>query len=259
MAPTQTHSDPTPGAVRHLRFMAAPILAIALVASACGDDDDTATADPTEQSSSDEGTEDGTVSSTEDDGTTSVDDERPATELEALPVTTISDADRDGLIFMREEEKLALDVYQELHDIWDLPIFDDIAAAELTHTDSVKTLLDRYDIDDPALDQPAGVFQNADLQALYDDLVARGGESITEALLVGALIEDLDIADLQARASDDPAISLVYSNLERGSRNHLRAFIGQLDANDETYTPSYISQTDFDAIVTSPTERGNGR
>lgn len=78
-------------------------------------------------------------------------------------------------------------------------------------------------------------------------------------MFVGALIEDLDIADLQARASDDPSVALVFSNLEKGSRNHLRAFIGQLDANGETYTPSHISQADFDAIVSSPTERGNGR
>ena len=112
---------------------------------------------------------------------------------------------------------------------------------------------------DPALDQPAGVFTNPDLQALYGDLVVRGSESITEALLVGALIEDLDIADLQARASDDPAIALVFSNLEKGSRNHLRAFIRQLDRIDATYIPSYISQADFATIVASPTERGNGR
>ncbi len=26
-----------------------------------------------------------------------------------------------------------------------------------------------------------------------------------------------------------------------------------------SYTPSYISQADFDAIVNSPTERGNGK
>ncbi|MCL4139766.1 UNVERIFIED_CONTAM: hypothetical protein GTU68_066166 [Idotea baltica] len=157
---------------------------------------------------------------------------------------------------MREEEKLALDVYQELYEVWGLAIFDNISAAEQTHTDSVKTLLDRYDIADPAFAQPSGIFQNADLQALYDDLVARGSASVTEALLVGAFIEELDIADLQARASDEPAIALVYSNLERGSRNHLRAFIRQLQTRDETYTPSYISQADFDFIINSPTERG---
>lgn len=247
------------------RFGLALIVATALVASACGSTDDSspATDDSTATDSSpanEESTasDSGDVVSTDDEGTTSVDEQRLADELAALSSTTLSDADRDGLVFMREEEKLALDVYQALYDVWGLKIFDNISAAEQTHTDSVKTLLERFEIPDPALDQAPGVFVNADLQVLYDDLVARGSESITEALLVGALIEDLDIADLQARASDDPAIALVYSNLERGSRNHLRAFMQQLDRDGVSYTPSYISQADFDAIVSSSTERGGG-
>lgn len=255
-----TSAPATPQRSRPLcrRLVLATIGAVSLVASACGDDDATVS-DPIEQASIAEVAEDPVVLSTDDEGTTSVDDQRLATELAAFPATTLSEADRDAVVFMREEEKLALDVYQELYDVWGLPIFDNIAGAEQTHTDSVQTLLNRYDIQDPALDQRAGVFTNPDLQALYDDLVARGSESSTEALLVGALIEDLDIADLQARASDDPAVALVFSNLEMGSRNHLRAFVRQLDANGATYTPSYISQADFDAIVASPTERGNGR
>lgn len=142
----------------------AVITTIALAASACSDDGDTATSDPTEQSATDQATDDGSVTSTDDEGTTPVDGGLLAAELAALPTTTLSDADRDALIFMREEEKLALDVYQELHNVWELRIFDNISAAEQTHTDSVKTLLDRFDIPDPALDQPAGIFQNADLQ-----------------------------------------------------------------------------------------------
>ncbi len=256
---TPTPTSPHRNRPQRLWLMIAALVAITLVASACGDDDDAATSDPIEQASTEEVAEDGAVLTTDDEGTTSVNEQNLADELEALPVTTLSEADRDALIFMREEEKLALDVYQELYDVWGLRIFDNIAGAEQTHTDSVQTLLNRYDVPDPALDQPVGVFTNPELQALYNDLVAQGSESITEALLVGALIEDLDIADLQARASDNSAIDLVFSNLEKGSRNHLRAFIRQLDANGATYTPAYISQADFDAIVDSPTERGNGR
>ena len=198
------------------------------------------------------------MASTDDNGVTSVDESRLSGQLADLPVTAITDAERDGLVFMREEEKLALDVYGVLYDVWGTRIFDNIAAAEQTHTDSVKVLLERYGVTDPALGAHAGVFANSDLQTLYNDLVARGSQSVTEALLVGAEIEDLDIADLRVRVSADPAIALVYSNLERGSRNHLRAFVRQLDANGATYTPSHISQADFDAIVSSPTERGNG-
>ena len=255
MAPTRSTRRRThPGL---LRVLLATIVGMTLVASACSDDIDTPTADPIEQSSSQTGAEEPAVASTDEGGITSVDEDQLAAELGALPDTTLAQTDADAVAFMREEEKLALDVYRALYDVWGLRMFDNIANAEQTHTESVRALLIRHDLPDPALDQPAGVFTNPDLQVLYDELLARGSESLTEALLVGALIEDLDIADLQARASNDPAVALVFSNLERGSRNHLRAFIGQLDRRNATYTPAYISQADFDAIVNSPTERGN--
>ena len=92
--------------------------------------------------------------------------------------------------------------------------------------------------------------------AQYDALMARGSGALVDALTVGATIEDLDIADLRARATDTPAIALVYANLERGSPNHLRAFSAQLDGRRVGYTPSRISQGDLDAIVAGPIERG---
>ena len=71
---------------------------------------------------------------------------------------------------MREEEKLAHDVYVTLYAQWDLPIFQNISRSEQTHTDAVKTLIDRYGLTDPASSK-VGVFTNPDLQALYNDLV----------------------------------------------------------------------------------------
>lgn len=185
---------------------------------------------------------------------------------EALPVTArtaaeltgaeLTAAERDGLLHMREEEKLALDVYQVLYERWQVPVFDNIANAEATHTDSVKVLLERYGLDDPAAGRAAGSFQSAELQALYDSLVAQGTRSLVDALTVGATIEDLDIADLRDRATATSDIALVYANLEKGSRNHLRAFTAQLTGQGVTYTPAHISQADYDAIVATGTERG---
>ena len=36
----------------------------------------------------------------------------------------LGEAEADGLVFMREEEKLARDVYRTLGEIWDTPILD---------------------------------------------------------------------------------------------------------------------------------------
>ena len=157
---------------------------------------------------------------------------------------------------MREEEKLAKDVYTTLGKVWGLNIFTNISTAEQSHTDSVKTLIDRYGLIDPITDETIGVFQNETFSKLYQELVKQGSISLVEALKVGALIEELDIKDLQERTTTTADIDLVFQNLERGSRNHLRAFTRQLSQQGETYVPIYISQSEFDEIISSQIESG---
>jgi len=164
-----------------------------------------------------------------------------------------------GLVFMREEEKLAEDVYLGLYDIWGLNIFQNIAKSEQTHTTAIKNLLDRFEIDDPADTSPTGVFVNKDLQKLYDDLMDIGRQSLGDALKVGAAIEEIDILDLQEylNTTQNNEIRRVYQNLLRGSENHLRAFTGTLERQTgEIYKPQYMSQDDYDAIVSSSSPRG---
>ena len=163
----------------------------------------------------------------------------------------------DGLVYMREEEKLARDVYTTLGAKWNLPIFSTIAASEQTHTDMIGALLSTYGIPDPAANTSVGEFTNPALQALYDQLVALGSTSVIDALTVGAMIEDLDIVDLQDRATSVPAIQTVYGSLEKASRNHLRSFVTQLAQNGATYTPEYLTQAEYDEIISSSVERGN--
>jgi len=191
-----------------------------------------------------------------DDGTTRMDGSALRTQIDALPMATLTPAESAGLTQMREEEKLAHDVYVALYDKWQLTPFSNISSAEQTHSDAVKVLLDRYSLADPAAGNAEGVFTNPDLQALYTALVAQGSTSLVDALTVGASIEDLDIADLQALATTTPDITLVYDNLEKGSRNHMRAFTKQLVKNDATYTPTHITQAAYDAIIAGDMERG---
>ena len=159
---------------------------------------------------------------------------------------------------MREEEQLAHDVYVVLGDLWGVRIFENIASSETSHIDAVAGLLGQFDIDDPAAGNEPGEFTNPTLQGLYDQLIADGSGSLDAALQVGALIEELDISDLQVRsaATDVSDIATVYANLERGSRNHLRAFISQLELRGVTYEPTQLDSATFDAIVSSETERG---
>lgn len=182
------------------------------------------------------------------------------TPVVTVPAAALSEADADGILFMREEEKLARDVYLTLYDAWGLRVFQNISRSEQTHMDAVATLIDRYGLTDPASSE-IGVFTNPDLQQLYDDLVAQGSQSLEDALLVGTAIEEIDILDLQERLdqTDQADIQIVYNSLMRGSRNHLRAFTTTWQRQTgETYQPQYLDQATYDDIVSSPRETGNG-
>ena len=179
-------------------------------------------------------------------------------QLQSVPKGRLSQADREGLLLMREEEKLAHDVYITLHETWGLPPFANISRAESMHMEAVRMILDRYGIDDPVTDTTVGVFQESRLQQLYDDLIARGQESVEEAIKVGALIEELDIVDLRrlVEQTENEDLRLIYGNLLRGSRNHLRAFARQLARYDDTYEAVHLSQEEFDRIAAGGHERG---
>jgi hypothetical protein len=184
---------------------------------------------------------------------------KPHTLLGVVATSELTDAEAKGLIQMREEEKLAHDVYVTLYDKWGQNTFNNISKSEQTHTDTIKYLLDKYEIDDPVKDTTVGVFTDPTMQKLYDDLVVQGSKSLEDALVVGATVEDLDIKDLEdwIAKTDNEDILIAYQNLMKGSRNHMRAFIRVLERNGGEYTPQYISQTEYQEILASQQERGS--
>ncbi len=157
----------------------------------------------------------------------------------------------DGILYMREEEKLARDVYLALYDIWGIRTFANIANSEQQHMDAVAYLINVQGLVDPAAQSATGEFQNPVLAKLYTDLVAQGSKSIVDALKVGATIEDLDINDLENLIVeiDDPDTLAVYGNLLRGSENHMRSFTGQLSRYGVVYTPQFITAERLSSII----------
>lgn len=184
--------------------------------------------------------------------------ELPVSRVEASSTVALTSDEENDLRFIREEEKLARDVYRALEARWGAQVFSNIGASEQTHTDAVKGLLTTYGVSDPVLGRGAGEFENVSLQKLHDELVAEGTKSLVSAFTVGATIEDLDLADLARLTgrTTRPDVLAVYGNLARGSRNHLRAFVGQLTNQGATYEPKYLSRETFTAILSTPTERG---
>jgi hypothetical protein len=178
------------------------------------------------------------------------------------PSDEITPEEEVTLIYIREEEKLARDVYSTLYGQYSLRVFDNISKSEQRHMDKVWCLLEYYNIEDPASEE-IGVFTNPDLQDLYNNLVEQGSESLAGALTVGATIEDLDIFDLNQaiEMTENEAIITIFGHLRCGSKNHMRAFSNLLANNNVDYTPQFISQEEYEEILSGtngPCGNGNG-
>jgi hypothetical protein len=185
----------------------------------------------------------------------------PAASTPVLSAEDLSAEEIAGLMYMREEEKLAHDVYVALFNVWGANVFSQIALSEAEHTEAIRRLIEAHGLEDPAATNPAGVFENDDLQALYDKLVAMGQASLVEALKVGCLIEEKDIQDIndkKAEVLDEPDIVQVYDNLLCGSRNHLRAFNATLLDQGVSYEATVLTQAEWDAIASSAQETCGG-
>ena len=169
--------------------------------------------------------------------------------------TVFLSQEKEALLFMLEEEKLARDTYQFLNEKWNLNQFANIKNSEQTHMNAIETLLKQSST--PYTILPEGVFSVPELQSLYDTFIIEGSKSILDALNIGATIEDLDIVDLQKYSSQtqNAQIISVYQSLQCGSRNHLRSFTGSFVFYDATYTPQFLSLEEDNNILNSSQEQ----
>ncbi|HMM34411.1 MAG TPA: DUF2202 domain-containing protein [Thermoanaerobaculia bacterium] len=178
------------------------------------------------------------------------------TYMATLPVEPLSEAEKEGLLFLREEEKLARDVYVALAAKWGHRVFTNIAAAEQQHMDAVLFPLERYALADPAAGKAPGAFADERLAALYVALVEKGSLGLVDAFTVGATIEDLDLAGVEdlLEDADNVDVDTLTQNLAKGSRNHLRSFAALLANAGAAYAPVSLDAAEYQEIVTTPRE-----
>lgn len=173
--------------------------------------------------------------------------------LESIVFTSdtalLPQSEKDGLVLMREEEKLAGDVYAYFYEKYALRPFTNINKSEVRHSDAVLKLLTYFGLEDPKINE-AGKFKNQDIQALYNQLTA-AGSTAELALATGAFIEEYDIADLRKliAASQNDDIKAVYANLLNGSYNHIRAFTRVLAGRGITYSPKILTVAELNEIL----------
>ena len=175
--------------------------------------------------------------------------------------TILTQKEKDAILYMREEEKLARDVYNFLYDKWDMNPFGNIRQSEQIHMDRMEALILDYGLEDPVVkngDKP-GVITNSFLQQQYNQLVKSGSQSVVEALKAGAKIEELDVADLDERIAQTKKATILtqFNYLKQASENHLRAFTRRLKAEGVNYVPVILSKEKFKEIISSENTRGH--
>jgi len=164
--------------------------------------------------------------------------------------SSLTNYEIEGILFMREEEKLARDIYLVFNSIFPHQTFDNISKSEQKHTDTMAKLIDYYSLEDPFIDT-IGKFVDPTLCELYQVLIDWGTCCLDSALVVGAIIEETDIEDIErfANQTEVKNITNVYQNLLDGSENHLRAFVNALDIRGIDYYPRLLTIEKFTEIM----------
>jgi hypothetical protein len=170
---------------------------------------------------------------------------------------SLTEEEKVGLLFMLEEEKLARDTYIYMNNLWSMNQFDNIKNSEQTHMNAIKTILDQNNIDYTIL--PEGQFDNENLQNLYNQFVIDGQVSSSNALQIGATIEDLDIVDLEdyINESTNQVLISTYQSLQCGSRNHLRSFVSAINNDESIYIPQFLTIEEYENILNGSHEQCN--
>lgn len=167
----------------------------------------------------------------------------------AIDTASLSSAEIAGLMLMREEEKMAKDVYTHFYTTFNYRIFNNISKSETVHSEAMLRLINYFKLTDPAT-TIVGTFSDANLQKLYTKFTT-DAKTVEDALKTGAFIEEYDIADLKKliEETDNTYIKRVYTNLKRGSENHLRAFTRMLKFKGIVYVPQILDEEEYLSII----------
>ena len=171
----------------------------------------------------------------------------------------LTNSEKNALLYMYQEEKLAKDIYYEISDMYpSLRTFPHIYHSEIIHEKSVENVLRHYNIPLPVRDNEIGKFRNPELQKLYDELIQKAKKSKVDALEVGIMVEVTDVEDLdkflnEATSSD---VIALFKFLRAGSYNHYNAFNRELEA---LTGKSSCELMDSRWCKNYPLERGIGR
>lgn len=163
----------------------------------------------------------------------------------------LTECEIEGIVLVREERKLASDLFSELYDTWDFEIFKLISQSEQTYMDEIKELIDKFNIEDPVKDNSRGIFTSPYIKKLYSNLVEKGNKSAYESVRIAATLEDLSIKDLNdlLELSTKKEIITLYNSLRMASIGYIRAISKELKKYDRRYQAQFLSNEELRAIL----------
>ena len=147
---------------------------------------------------------------------------------------TLSSQEIDGMLYLVENEKLLCDYFTVMYEKHKLPLFNQLAMNEQRHLNIISVKIDRYDLENPADQKPAGQFVNPQLQASYDQLIEIGNTGVYSALIAAVQKVERDVVDIPAiistfEGNDD--VVHVISGILLESQDNLDALKAELKSS----------------------------
>lgn len=174
------------------------------------------------------------------------------------PKVMLSTQQKNHIIQLYEEEKLAQNLYVQFYDKHGYKPFSHHSEAEARHMQAVADVLVQYELEVP--ENPEGVFNNKEYQKAYNEWLPKGMADGKDALYIAAYIEEMDILDLMdaiAQIAETDDIKNMYEQLLAGSENHLRAYNKFIFKElGITYQPQLMDKVLFDIIIAGGSGHG---
>ncbi len=174
-----------------------------------------------------------------------------------FPFEDLSGQEEKGIVFVREEEKVAVNFYGMMSDLFGSEVLTQLAESERTHLGVTALPVEKYHLQDPTVDRTDGEFMSNSLQAHYDELIEEGSPSLSDAFIAGTTLQEASLVTIQNqldRVANNRDLRNMYAALRVATRNHLRIMFREVTDHGGSYAPLFMEQAAFQAIVSSDFE-----
>ena len=154
------------------------------------------------------------------------------------------------VLYLHDQEKLALDLNWEFQEMWDEPIFLSLGALERRHMDELFVLMEIYGLEPLVTTRTEGEYGDGDHMEAYAQLHSRGNVSLLEAYLAAAYVEEWDITKIRAiiDSTDEQLLIDTLTRLLADAKNHLRMLVSRIYGLSYDYKAQMLSQLEVDEI-----------